>query len=302
VKFKTPIAQDAIPAPSCEAAGLSRAATAFISPARKCRERRNQQIESPLADGSPILSRAFRSCIPGLILMTCLTAFAAASGDKKEKPDPAKTVDSGSFGVFVKGQRVATETFNVQQQNGTSTIKSQLKESGGPASQKSNLEITSNGELLLYEWSQAAGGSLTVLPSNEFLLEKITSSAYSKPAEQSFLMPNTSSILDNNFFVHREVLAWRYLASDCKSEGGGWKCQQVPGDFGVLIPQDRTSLHIRLEIVGKEKVTIRGSERELLRLNLKGENVDWALWVDDHDQFKLIRVAIPADSTEVVRD
>jgi hypothetical protein len=26
------------------------------------------------------------------------------------------------------------------------------------------------------------------------------------------------------------------------------------------------------------------------------------LWVDDHDQFKLMKVAIPADNTEVVRD
>jgi hypothetical protein len=57
-----------------------------------------------------------------------------------------------------------------------------------------------------------------------------------------------------------------------------------------------------MELVGKEKVTVRGAERELLRLNLTGDNVEWALWVDDHDQFKLIRVAIPADDTEVVRD
>ena len=57
-----------------------------------------------------------------------------------------------------------------------------------------------------------------------------------------------------------------------------------------------------MELVGKEKVTIRGSERELLRLNLKGESFEWALWLDDHDQFKLMRVAIPADNTEVVRD
>ena len=80
------------------------------------------------------------------------------------------------------------------------------------------------------------------------------------------------------------------------------KCQQGPGDFGVLIPQDRTSIHVRLELVGKEKVNIRGADRQLLRLNLKGENFDWALWVDDQDQFKLMRVAIPADDTEVVRD
>jgi len=61
-------------------------------------------------------------------------------------------------------------------------------------------------------------------------------------------------------------------------------------------------MSVRMELIGKEKVTIRGAERELLRLNLHGESFDWALWVDESDHFKLIRVAIPADNTEVVRD
>jgi hypothetical protein len=39
-----------------------------------------------------------------------------------------------------------------------------------------------------------------------------------------------------------------------------------------------------------------------LRLNLSGDSFAWNLWVDDQDHFKLIRVAIPADDTEVVRD
>jgi hypothetical protein len=47
---------------------------------------------------------------------------------------------------------------------------------------------------------------------------------------------------------------------------------------------------------------IRGAERELLRLNLMGESFSWALWVDDKDQFKLVRVTIPDAGTEVVRD
>jgi hypothetical protein len=59
---------------------------------------------------------------------------------------------------------------------------------------------------------------------------------------------------------------------------------------------------VRMTLVGKEKVMIRGAERELLRLNLHGDGFDWALWLDDHDQFKLIKIAIPADNTEVVRD
>ena len=241
-----------------------------------------------------------------ILILGCVAMAGArsAGSDKKdkEKAAPAQAVDSGSFGVFIKGQRVATENFTIHQQETTSIIKSQLKQEGGPSSQTSELQITSNGQLVRYDWAQGTAGSLTVLPNNEFLIEKISYSGSNKPAEQSFLMPNTSSILDNNFFVHREVLAWRYLASDCKPEGGGWKCERAPGDFGVLVPQDRMSLHIRVELVGDETVTIRGAKLDLLRLNLKGENVDWSLWVDEHNQFKLMRLAIPADDTEVVRD
>jgi len=238
------------------------------------------------------------------LLFSVIAHAAPNARDKKDKGSTVQTVDSGSFGVFVKGQRVLTESFTIHQENGNSVIKAQLKEASGsaPVSQKSDLQITPAGELLRYEWSQPSGGSLSVLPKNDFLIEQVTAAGASKASEKPFLMPTTSSILDNNFFVHREVLAWRYLAADCKPEGGNLKCQQGPAQFGVLVPQDQTSISVRLELVGKEKIAIRGAERELLRLNLTGDSVDWALWVDPQDQFKLIRVAIPADSTEVVRD
>lgn len=240
-----------------------------------------------------------------LLAAVSLTVSASASDKKNQvKTAPAQTVDSGTFGIFVKGQRVATETFSIQQQTTSSVIKSQLKQTVGadPISQKSDLEMTAAGELIRYEWSQSSGGSLSVFPNNEFLLEKISTASSSKPAEKPFLMPSSSAILDNNFFVHREVLIWRYLAAACKPEGGALKCQQDPGDFGVLVPQDSTSMHVRMELVGKEKIPVRGTDRELMRLNLKGDDFDWALWVDEQDHFKLIRVAIPADNTEVVRD
>ena len=230
-------------------------------------------------------------------------AVVLYAGDKKEKSKPPSAVDSGSFGVFVRGQRVVTETFSVQQDNGISIVKSKLKETGssGSSGQKSELEMTSSGELIRYDWSDSSG-SLEVTPNNDFLLEKITTSTSSKPAEKPFLMPSTSAILDNNFFVHREVLAWRYLATDCQTDGGNLKCKQGPVEFGVLVPQSQMSLPVRMELVGREKVSIRGTERELLRLNLRGESFTWALWVDDKDQFKLMRVLIADDNTEVVRD
>jgi hypothetical protein len=238
-------------------------------------------------------------------VLGCSVLLCANDKDKKEKPKQAanQQVDSGSFGVFVRGQRVVTETFNVQQENGVSDVKSRLQETGGAArtEQHSELQMTGNGELVRYEWSDGSG-SLVVTPNNEFLLEKIAASAGAKPAEQPFLMPNTSAILDNNFFIHRQVLAWRYLATNCQTQAGALRCQQGAVEFGVLVPQDRTSVRVRMELVGREKVTIRGTERELLRLNLKGEMFSWALWVDEKDQFKLMRVLVADDNTEVVRD
>jgi hypothetical protein len=237
------------------------------------------------------------------LVLTCSAVLFA--GDKKDKPKTVdnQKVDSGSFGVFVKGQRVVTETFSVEQQNGISLVKSRLQEANpaSAANQTSELQMNGAGELVRYEWSDGTG-SLSVVPNNEFLLEKITTSPSSKAAEQPFLMPNTSAILDNNFFIHRQVLTWRYLATNCRTEAGALKCQQGAVEFGVLVPQDRTSLRVRMELAGREKVIIRGTERELLRLNLKGEAFSWALWVDDKDQFKLIRVLIPDANTEVVRD
>jgi hypothetical protein len=238
----------------------------------------------------------------GTVAVLGCAAFLYA-GDKKDKPAGNQQIDSGSFGVFVRGQRVVTETFSVQQDNGVSVVKSQLKETASAASsgQRSQLQMTGSGELVRYEWSDGSG-SLVVTPNNEFLLEKITTATSSKPAEQPFLMPSTSAILDNNFFIHREALAWRYLATNCHTESGSLKCQQGPLEFGVLVPQDRTSMRVRMELAGREKITIRGTERELLRLNLLGESFSWALWVDEKDQFKLMRVLISDANTEVVRD
>jgi hypothetical protein len=237
-----------------------------------------------------------------IAVLICATGVYA--GDKKDNSKAAsnQTVDSGSFGIFVRGQRVVTETFSVHQENGISIVKSQLQESGNSNStQKSELEMTASGELVRYDWNDG-NGSLLVTPKNEFLLEKITTTASTKPAEQPFLMPSTSAILDNNFFIDREILAWRYLATNCHTDSGALKCQKGPLEFGVLVPQDRTSMRVRMELVGPEKVTVRGTERELLRLDLKGETFTWALWVDDKDQFKLMRVLIADDNTEVVRD
>jgi hypothetical protein len=57
---------------------------------------------------------------------------------------------------------------------------------------------------------------------------------------------------------------------------------------------------VAVEFAGREKVTIRGTELELNRLNLKGDSIDWALWIDD--QLKMQRILIAGENTEVLRD
>jgi hypothetical protein len=237
------------------------------------------------------------------ICTVATVAFAAGAGNQKDasKPSGSQDVDSGSFGVIVRGQRVMTETFTIGQENGVSTIKSRLRQEGNSPTinQNSDLQMTGSGELVRYNWTDGSG-SLVVTPKDEFLLEKITASPSAKPAEQPFLMPNTSAILDNNFFIQREVLVWRYLATNCHTDASNLKCQAA--DFGALVPQDRTSIRVRLELTGRDKVAIHNAERDLLRLNLKGEAFNWTLWVDDKDHFKVVRVDIPEDNTLVVRD
>ena len=256
------------------------------------------------------LSSPNRTFLGSVTLLLVLGAAFETSAlesrlDKKDKPSPASSaIDSGTFGVFIKGQRVVSEDFTVQQENGNSVVKAQIKQTASPTQteQKSDLQITPGGELMRYEWTNAAGSSFVVLPKDEFLIERITPTVGAKTVEQPFLMPNTSIILDNNFFVQREVLIWRYLAANCRPEGGNLQCQKGAVEFGALVPQDRNSIRVRVELVGKEKIMVRGTERELMRLKLSSDDFEWALWVDANDQFKLIRVSIPADDTEVFRD
>jgi hypothetical protein len=234
-----------------------------------------------------------------------LAAFFALAAPAKEKSASSQMIDSGSFGVFVNGRRVATETFSVQQGTAGSTADSQFKTEAGvdPAVQTSQLQLTSAGELLKYQWKEVSPGSAqaVVMPNNDFLMERASNNPREKEQEHPFLLPASTSILDDYFFVQREILAWKYLATGCRRENGQVQCpmnQKV--QFGTLNPHSRSSMLVSLEFAGREKVAVHGVDRELNRFTLKSDGGEWAMWLDD--QFKLVRILIPSDSTEVVRD
>jgi hypothetical protein len=230
------------------------------------------------------------------LLLVPAVAFARKAADKSQ------TVDSGSYGIFVNGKRIATETFTIVQRSDFSTVRSEVTLVEANAAQKSELQVLPAGQLRRYQWNEVSPGrAQTVLePDGEFLIERMIIRPGEKPTEQPYLLPATTIVLDDYFFTHRQVLAWRYLAAGCTSEGGQMRCKLPRTAYGAIVPRQHASLMVNIEHTGREKVKIRGAERELMRFNLQGEGMDWALWLDDN--LKLIRVLIAAEHTEVLRD
>lgn len=234
------------------------------------------------------------------VTVICLLIMPSAFAKKADKPH---VVDSGSFGVFINGKRVATEKFQIEQRGEDSVASSEFKaeDTSGKAIQKAELQMASNGDLRRYTWRELDPGKAqqVVEPSDQFLIEHITPNPPDKPQDHPFLLPISTMVLDDYFFSHREILAWRYLAQAC---GGTISsgCKMTKTQFGVIIPRQRTSVMVSIEYAGKENVTLRGAARELDRFNLTTEGDEWALYLDEN--LKVLRIFIPSENTEVVRD
>jgi hypothetical protein len=163
---------------------------------------------------------------------------------------------------------VATETFSIQQSGGASTTSAQVKEEGGSgASQSSELQITAAGAVIRYEWRELSPGksALVLVPNNEFLIERVTQNPGEKPAEQPFLMPNTSIVLDNNFLIHREVLAGFLARAACIVVVS----EVRPGAVQRHRAQERTSNPCECATGGRREGQNPGHRRQLLRINIK---------------------------------
>lgn len=240
------------------------------------------------------------SCFCAFILMVSMSGAALAK--EKEKEPEGKKVDSGSFGVFVRGHRAGTETFTVTQNANGSMIHSEFKAEGaaGQAVQESDLQLTGSGEIRRYQWKEQTPGKAqsVVLPNDQFVIQKWTAGPEDKEHEQPYLLPTSTSILDDYFFVHRQVLAWKYLGGACSKEKEGLRCPKA--QFGTLNPSQHSSAPASMEYLGRDKVKIKDVERELNKLELKSDAGSWLLWLDE--QFKLQLITIPAESTEVIRD
>jgi hypothetical protein len=224
---------------------------------------------------------------------------------EKEKEHEGKKIDSGSFGVYQSGHRVGTETFSIYEVGGGSEIESEFKTVNAPtdAVQTSVMQLKENGQLRRYEWKEISPGQAesVVVPNDDFLSQKSIAGPGEKEHEQPYLLPSSTSILDDYFFIHREVLAWKFLGAACKQDKGQVQCplrQRL--QIGTLNPHQHSSALLSAEYVGREKITLKNGPQDLIKLELKNDAGTWQLWLDD--QFKMMRIAIVGENTIVDRD
>ena len=245
-------------------------------------------------------------CLRVLVLpvIAILGLMSLAPNARAKDKESENTVDAGAFGVYNSVHRIATETFSIKQGPDGAVIASEFKSEMGEqkAEQSSRLELTPAMELRQYSWKEALPekNEVTVVPNDTFLIEHFSAGTNQKPHDQNFLLPASTTILDDYFFVHREILAWKYLHTACREEKGVFGCplkQKI--EFGTLNPHTRNSMPVTIEFAGRDKVTIRGKEQELLHFVLHAETGDWGFWLDD--QFKLVRL-LADGGVEVVRD
>lgn len=242
-----------------------------------------------------------------MVMGCCGAAVAAGPQKEKEKEHEGTKIDSGTFGIYQGGSRVGTETFSIYQTNNGSVIDSEFKteNAASPAVQTSEMQLTQNGEIKRYDWKEVSPGNAEsmVVPNDDFLTQKWKTGPQDKSHDKPYLLPPSTSILDDYFFIHREVLAWKFLAISCsKQEKGLVQCppkQRTP--FGTLNPHQQSSAALSAESLGRERVTLRnGQQAELNKLELKNDSGTWLLWLDD--QWKVIRMAVAGEDTEVDRD
>lgn len=250
-----------------------------------------------------------------LVFSVLVTTSVFAKGHPEQQADSGKVWDSGSFGVFVSGRRVATEKFEIEQKAGNSVTVSEFKLHRGnmKAEQKADMELTPGGDLISYTWqaSRPKKEESTVDFKDQLLVEHVMPDDQ-KEVDIKHFLPASTVILDDNFFSQREVLLWHYLAT-CSRNGGDLACR--PATFAVLIPQQHVSLDATMHLLGQEKVVVNGGEQQFMKVELdmrapqqvfwmneKPSNADmkWVLWIDEH--YKIAKITVPGTNIQVLRD
>lgn len=250
---------------------------------------------------------------PAILLLALFIPLSGADKNDKNKSVPT-SVDSGAFGILVNGHRVATETFHVDQQQDGSSISSELKFDNAnlKAVQDSEMTMKPNGLLKKYVWKEITPGKAQIIvePQDEqFMVARVSENGGVDSKDVVHPLAPETTILDDNFFSHMEVMTWKYMAFGCKLNAQGQtECKWLPLRMPVFVPHQQQSMIVEVSYQGVQKMKLNGKEAEFKTFsfiledpaNFKPEGGNCLLWFND--QNKLVRVLVAADNMEVLRD
>lgn len=256
-----------------------------------------------------------KSIVLLVLLLTAAGVFGADKDRDKEKEKKSQVVDSGVFDIFLNGKRIGAEKFSIEQQAGQGVVTAEITVDDGTskAEQSSELRVGNDGNIKLYKWRSTVPTKeeSTIEPDQELLVEHLTTGEQKK-RDVPYVLPISTVILDDNFFSQRELLIWRYLATGCitmpQPAPGQPKPTDVhlqcgPAQFGILVPHQHAAGSSRVELVARDKITVKGTERELNKFKVDIDGVQWLIWVDDAEaNYKVIRMSIPTSNIDVWRE
>jgi hypothetical protein len=239
-----------------------------------------------------------RNCIVAACLLLASIAFASSKPADKN----GTVIDEGAFGIFQNGQRYATETFVVRQYPGSSVTSAQLRSEkivNTDIAQSSELTLHPDGTLQRYEWKQTVPphNSATVEVKDQFLSMHYV--ADGKTVDRPFFLMPDVFVLDDYFFIAREILLWRYMTSSCKPRPGSDSCDLERARFAVLIPRRQISDQVFVEMKGYDDMPFNGRPQHLRHFVIEADGNEWHLWLDSN--MKLLRISIPSNNTEILR-
>lgn len=242
------------------------------------------------------------------------TLNGADKNDKRSTSTATVSVDSGTFGIMIGGRRVASETFHVDQRKDGSTVSSELKfdDTTVKAVQSSEMTMTPDGVLKKYVWKEVTPGKaqIVVEPQDEqFMVAHVYENGGGDPKDTVRPLAPLTSIVDENFFSHMEVILWKYMAFGCKPNAQGQNvCNWKPLRLPIFVPHQQQSMIVEISFQGTHTGKVDGKDAEFKAFsfvmedpeNFKPEGGNCLLWFND--QNKLVKVQVAADNMEVVRD
>ncbi|MBI2683605.1 MAG: hypothetical protein HYX26_10420 [Acidobacteriales bacterium] len=242
--------------------------------------------------------------LPTVLLPIALLALAPVKLTAEDRPAPGRVVDSGTFGIIVNGNRVATETFRMEQNAAVNVVTAQLKqEAGGAATQTVEMQINANGELRKYVWKEAAPtkAQIVVEPQDhDFIVRRVSEDEKQPSKDTTHPVSASTPILDDNYYSQMEVLLWKYMAMGCQTNPqGGQDCNLLETRMPVFNPHQGESQLLTLKFLGTQRLKWKGQDKVMNLFSVKSEGTEAMVWLDG---YSLVRVLVPAEHTEVLRD